>query len=151
MKERPIIDLPDFPHGTEAGYNRGCGCDPCRLGRNKAVRERNARRAAAKSAEPITNPPIPHRRGPVEKNVRRELKGNSDYQPPWHETLNELAIQISIQLDKALEFGPATLVSPLTAKLVLVLDRIRSQSPAVGGTPSEADDVEAFVNGLSSI
>lgn len=44
----PRLSEPDFPHGTEAGYDRGCSCDECRSARSAAV----AARRAARSGNP---------------------------------------------------------------------------------------------------
>lgn len=46
----PRLAVPDFPHGTERGYDRGCGCADCRTVRSAICSER--RRMA--SPDPAT-------------------------------------------------------------------------------------------------
>lgn len=40
----PRLAAPDFPHGEPRGASRGCPCDPCRIAKNKDLRDRRARK-----------------------------------------------------------------------------------------------------------
>jgi len=82
--------------------------------------------------------------------VARELKEAAGCNPPWVQTLHELALLNARVIDQARARGPLQLISPMEGKLLEVLDRIRTAPPAMP-KPSAADDVEAFVNGLTSL
>lgn len=142
----PWIDpTPDFPHGKELGYRKGCKCDPCRLAHKVKVQEDRASRKAKLPKEP------PPPRGHMERTVRRELKEASACQPPWVQTMHALAIALAQQIDRATGAGgKESVISPLTARLMQVLDRIRVAGPAKGDTPAGVgDEAEDFVNGLT--
>lgn len=144
--ERNIDQTPDFPHGKELGYRKGCKCDDCTLAHRLKAQ---ATRRNAKARLPKEPPPP---RGPMEKTVRRELKEASDCQPPWVQTLHALAIMLAQQIDRAsAEGGKESVISPLTARLTQILDRIRVPSPAKPGAQPAGvgDEAEDFVNGLT--
>jgi len=143
--ERWIDPTPGFPHGKELGYRKGCKCDDCTLAHRLKAQ---ATRRNAKARLPKEPPPP---RGPMEKTVRRELKEASDCTPPWVQTLHQLAITLAQQIDKATRDGRDAVVSPLTARLMQVLDRIKVAAPSRPG-PQPAgigDEAEDFVNGLT--
>ncbi|UKA57515.1 hypothetical protein [Arthrobacter sp. FW306-2-2C-D06B] len=78
--------------------------------------------------------------------MRRELKEAAAFLPPWVQTLHALAVRTARAIDNA----PDDKLSPLVARLVRVLDRIRAAGP-VAPCPkpkSVGDEAEDFVNGL---
>jgi hypothetical protein len=146
-KNRPSPDDPSYPHG-ERGYYWGHRCDVCKAGHRDKVREDRRKRAAA---EPKRRAGVA---GEMERTVRRELKGASNNQPPWVETLNLMAITLAIQIDNAAadETSKPQLLPALTAKLLVVLDRIKAAPMSKPGGMSGGgvgDEAEDFVNGLT--
>lgn len=147
MSSRPIFDAPDFPHGTK-GYRRGCGCEVCKNAHRMEANEYNASRRRTSKDGAAIRPA-----GPVEKNVRRELKEASGFTPPWVQTLHSMALDLARAVDDAAENGPKTLLSPLSGRLLDVLDRIRSVAPMPRGStnPDVGDEAEDFVNGIHKL
>lgn len=97
----------EIPHGTNAGYRRGCRKQCCRTAHADTMRDYRSRKAAEVQPEPEATVEVPLEpargdlpeidaawssyRGPIEAKLREELAGH-DAVTPFKATLGEMAL-----------------------------------------------------------
>ena len=127
--------LEDIEHGR-SGYNAGCGCDVCRKANSEYLKEYRARKRAEKLAaagaqvppaveQPPAEQPAPGERGPIEKALADDIE-RDDGEPKF---LQAVALTVARSLDGAVRTFRHDLVSPLSARLLDVGDRLFPPAP----------------------